>query len=310
MYFKKSIYLLIFLLSQIQFIAQDDTTKLAFVSYWSIGDSYTYKITKTGKRWRGEELIKNEVESYFSKFIVIDSTASSYTIKWSFIKDSLSNKEKDSDLSIYKYNDVIYKTSDVGAFLEIVNWEEISNNMITMVNKVIEDLDKDDNRKFRKSMNAMLTIFSSKQSIEQIAFKELQCFHFPLGVEYDLSKPILYEDELPNMLGGKPIKANGKVYFEGVEFDENFCVMIQEMEIDSEDMKRVLMEFFKKMNLTDKEIKKSLKTSTMNIRDYNRYEYFYYPGIPHKINCTRNVNFNMSGKENKKIDVVEIELMY
>ena len=82
-------YLLLLILSFFSTIlfSQTDSTKIAFVAYWSLGDSYNFKVSKSKKQWKGEELTKDEQEDYIANFTVIDSTENSYTIKWSYEND-------------------------------------------------------------------------------------------------------------------------------------------------------------------------------------------------------------------------------
>ncbi len=61
--------------------SQMDTTKIAFVSYWFVGDSYNYRLSKIKELWKEGHLTKDQQQDYRAGFTVIDSTATSYTIK-------------------------------------------------------------------------------------------------------------------------------------------------------------------------------------------------------------------------------------
>ncbi len=131
-----------------------------------------------------------------------------------------------------------------------------------------------------------------------------------MGVEFDITEPMFYDEELPNMFGGKPIKAKAKLYFENVDFNKSFCTVKQEMSLDPHDTKEILKQVFKKMNLDDKGMKKALKTSVFKINDRNTYEYYYNPGIPHKIEAIRESIFDINKEKGKRIDKTIIELIY
>ena len=314
---KKNVILIVLLLFATNSFSQVDTTNVAFVSYWSVGDSYDFKVSKIKKQWKKGILSKDRTQSYIANFTVIDSTASSYTIKWSYetnlgstynIPEKLLNK-----FSKYKLREVIYKTSEVGDFLEVLNWKEIgeiTNSIFDEIIKLAGESDKDLKKKLITAMEPFKKIYSSKQGIEQLVLKELQYFHFPMGLEYNITEPILYEDEVPNMLGGKPIKAKGKVYFEDVDFDEGFCVMKQELKLNPDDTKEILKQVFKKMKLGGRKIKKGLKNAVFEINDHNTYEYYYYPGVPRKIETTRETIIDIDNKKAKGIEKTIIELIY
>lgn len=314
---KKIISLIIILTISTNLFSQIDTTKVAFVSYWSIGDSYDFKVSKIKQQWKEGKLTKDQKQVYVANFTVIDSTENSYTIKWSYEND-LGNTYKIPEklldkFSKYKITEIKYKTSEVGDLLEILNWKEVGKTMNDMFDDIIEVLgDKDEKKRnaLKTAMQPFKQIYSSKQGVEQLVLKELQYFHFPMGVEFDISEPLVYDEELPNMFGGKPIKAKSKIYFENVDFEENFCVLKHEMSLNPNDTKKILKQVFKKMNLGDKEMKKALKTAVFKIEDRNTYEYYFNPGIPHKIETIRETIIDIDKEKGRRVDKIIIELIY
>jgi len=314
---KIKILLLFITLNYINSYSQIDSTKVSFVSYWSVGDSYDFKISKLKQRWKKGKQTKNEKQNYIANFTVIDSTETSYTINWSYEND-LENtfkipEELLGELSKYKLTEVMYKTSEVGAFIEVLNWKEIAETTSSMFDDVIKllgDKNKKQQKALKKTMQPLKQIYSSKQGVEQLILKELQYFHFPMGLEFDITEPLIYQEELPNMFGGNPIKAKAKLYFEDVDFEESFCTLKQEMKLDPNDTKEILKQVFKKMKLDNKGIKKALKTAVFEIEDNNTFEYYYYPGVPHKIETIRETIIDMNNEKGRSIDKITIELIY
>ena len=312
----KILSLITILLISTNLFSQIDTTKIAFVSYWSIGDSYNFKISKIKKQWKEGKLTKDQKQDYIANFKVIDSTENSYTINWSYEND-LGNTYKIPEklldrFSKYKITEIKYKTSEVGYLIEILNWKEVGDTMNSMIVDIIEVLgDKDEMKKdaLKTALQPFKQIYSSKQGVEQLVLKELQYFHFPMGLEYDITEPLLYDDELPNMLGGRPIKAKAKLYFENVDFEESFCVIKQELSLDPKDTKDLLKQFFKQMKLGNKEVKKALETAVLQIEDKNVFEYYYNPGIPHRIETIRETIIDIDKEKVKNIDKTIIELI-
>lgn len=314
---KKILMIIVILAITTNLFSQIDSTKVAFVSYWSIGDSYDFKVSKIKQQWKEGKLTKDRKQDYVANFTVIDSTESSYTVKWSFEND-LGNTYKIPEkllnkFSKYKITEIEYKTSEVGDFIEILNWKEVAQTMNNMFDDIIEVLGEEDDKKkkaLKTAMQPFKQIYSSKQGVEQLVLKELQYFHYPMGLEYDITKPLIYNEELPNMFGGKPIKAKAKLYFENVDFKDGFCVVKQEMSLDPNDTKEILKQVFKKMKLGDKGIKKALKSAVFQIEDRNVYEYYYNPGIPHRIETLRETIINIGKEKGKRIDKTIIELIY
>lgn len=313
---RKTLSLITILLISTNLFSQIDTTKIAFVSYWSIGDSYNFKISKIKKQWKEGKLTKDQKQDYIANFKVIDSTENSYIINWSYEND-LGNTYKIPEklldrFSKYKITEIKYKTSEVGYLIEILNWKEVGDTMNCMIVDIIEVLgDKDEMKKdaLKTALQPFKQIYSSKQGVEQLVLKELQYFHFPMGLEYDITEPLLYDDELTNMLGGRPIKAKAKLYFENVDFEESFCVIKQELSLDPKDTKDLLKQFFKQMKLGNKEVKKALETAVLQIEDKNVFEYYYNPGIPHRIETIRETIIDIDKAKVKNIDKTIIELI-
>ncbi len=298
-------------------MAQTDSTKVAFVSYWSVGDSYDFKVSKITKKWDKDNQLKEDKQTYVANFTVIDSTANSYTVRWKY-ENELKNTYQIPDelvqrFSKYSVTEIIYKTSEVGDLIEVVNWKEIGKNMNNMFNDLIAVLGKGD-KKLKKTLEdalgPMKEIYSSKEGVEGLVLKELQYFHYPMGVEFDYSEPFLYEDELPNLLGGDPIKGKGKLTFTSVDPDEGFCIMKQELTLDPEDTKKLILGVFKTLNIDDKEAVEMLQKAVFTINDNNVFEYYFNPGIPHRIETLREMNLDISDAKMKRIEQVIIELLY
>lgn len=299
---------------------KDSTTKknksISFIAYWSKGDSYNFKVSKIKQTIKEGKTTKDRKQEYLASFTVLDSTENSYLISWKYEND-LENtfklpKELTDKFSKYKFTEIKYKTSELGEFQEIINWKEVSKIMLQMVNDIIETLAKDEESKkvMKKAMNAFKKIYSSKQGIEQLVVKELQYFHFPMGYEFETNKKLEYDDELPNMFGGKPLKAKGSVIFESVNEEDGFCVVKQTLDVDSEDTKAMLKSVFIKMGFKDEKLIEALKTGNISIKDKNTYEYYYNPGIPHKIETVRETNLNLMNEKGRNFEKIIIELQY
>ncbi|HBN05915.1 MAG TPA: hypothetical protein DD434_09040 [Bacteroidales bacterium] len=320
---KKIFILIALLITTTNLFCQQDTTRVPFVAYWSIGDSYNFKITKTHKEWKKDKVSKDEKNEYTAYFTVIDSTANSYTIRWGFdnyLADSYDIPEEYMKLfEKYDFLEILYTTDETGTFNEILNWEELGKTLSTMIDELVNVLGKDNKELFdilTKTMKPVKTAYITKEGIENLLVPELKIFHFPLGIEIDTRLPFYYVDQLPNLFGGGYIKSNAKLYIDKVDFEENFCVLKQESSLDQNDVKSMLTEFFEKMEFEGKYkdatmvMDTILNNSEITIDDNNIYEYYYYPGIPHRIEVNREVLINMDGDKARRNDKVIIELLY
>ncbi len=318
----KYIYLLTFIfiytasvVGQEESTTEQDTTGVPFVAYWEIGDSYNFQVTKIRRQWKEGISTKNDSSSQVVNFLVLDSTATSYKIKWS-TKTDLSEfnipLELTESMSKYSVTDVIYTTTELGEFVGIENWEEISDmmqNLLTdMMVLIAEDGDVD-MATLKGAMQPVQNLYSSKAGLEKLVFKELNFMHFPFGLEYDLNNVIEYEDLLPNMLGGDPIRGDARLYIEDVDFENSFATLKQEMNLNPEDTKRIITSLFKQMNLNNEEFDEALASAEFDIRDNNSYSFYFNPGVPYIIETNRETVMKLGPEDGKRVDILRIELV-
>lgn len=322
---KQKITLFLFLFSTLITYGQIDSTKIAFIAYWSKGDDYNFKVSKVEREWKNDVLTKKDSSQYIANFKVLDSTENFYKIQWTYKNNVVSTfqekaeklfDDKEAVDQILKKNDlskVIYKTDELGEFIEILNWKELGESTTLLLQEMLNSFERKNPEKvndLRKALNPIIEIYSSKQGIEQLAIRELQYFHFPFGYEYDITAPIEYEQELPNVLGGKPIMANATLTFEEVDFENGVCTLKEETVINPDDTKRVIQEFFTKMKIDESKTEDSIKNAIFDIRDLNYYQYYYNPGVPHYIYGGRKFILKMEETDFEKIEELYIELIY
>jgi hypothetical protein len=295
---------------------QADSNTFGFVAYWSQGDSYDFKVTKIQKRWKEGVLIKNDSTQVITNFKVQQETDSLYQINWSF-KNNLANTYDLPDtvlesLSDYAIMEVLYNTTELGEYIGITNWEEIRDIMqglFKIVFTAVAEQQGEDPDEMLKMAEPVLAIYNSKQGVEQLVFPELQSFHFPFGLEYSHDSYFEYEDLIPNMFGGDPIRGDAVLFVDSVDFENQYCILKQQMKLNPEDTKAVILQLFKQMGISDKEFKKFSKTAVFEINTDNTYEYYYNPGVPIKIETLRETMIDIDKEKGKRVDKLVIELL-
>jgi len=311
----KCIYTIILVLVfELTSFGQNDSTKVALVSYWSKGDTYKFTITKIKKRWKEGQLTKNDSTTITANFTVLDSTDTSYTIQWRYNNDYLNTIEIPEELKErfrkYRTINVIYSTTEVGEFIGVENLEEISELINNMVDDLVEvsGTDSKEGVQIKKGMESLRTVFNSKQGIEQLVLKELQYFHLPFGYEYIINDTVTYEEQLPNMFGGNPIRGNTKAYLESVDFKNKRFVLIKKMNLNPNDTKELILDLVKKLGAKVEEMENILRNAKYEITDNDRFEYYYFPGIPIRIETKRLTIMDIGKVKGKNIEKTIVEL--
>ncbi len=313
---KKLALLLTFTAFATGLFCQVDTTSVSYVAYWSVGDAYDFRVRKTSMQWTGDSLTKDDISEYTASFEVIDSTADSYKIRWTFSNELVDTwdipDEMLEELSKYELSEIIYTTNELGEFTGIENWKELGEMMSSMLSDVFRILSEDSEEAYEKLMQAaqpILGMYSSKEGVEQLAFPELMLFHFPFGAMISVADTIKYEDQFPNLLGGDPVRADAKLWFEEVDFDEERSVLIQESKLNPDDTMAFLKDLMTRMGVTGEDFDKTLSEAVYSIDTFNRYDFYYYPGVPVKIDFSRHIRIDVGDENNRREDMITISLL-
>jgi hypothetical protein len=295
---------------------QEDTTSVLYVAYWSVGDSYDFSVRKTSRQWSGDSLTKEDLSEYTGNFEVTDSTETSYTIMWTF-SNELSNTwdipdELLSELAKYELTEVVYTTTEMGEFTGIENWKELGemvSSMFTDIFRIMSDGSEENFDRMMDMARPVTEMYSTKEGVEQLVFPELMLFHFPFGAMIPVGDTIQYDDIFPNLLGGEPIRADARLWFEEVDYDEERSLLVQESKLNPDDTKAFLTEFLARMGTEGTEMEEILSEAVYKIETFNKYDYYYYPGVPVKIEFNRNISIDIGEQNNRRFDTITIELL-
>ena len=244
-------------------IGQIDTTQVPFIAYWSVGDSYDFKVSKEKSSWVNGELFKSQEEGYVANFSVIDSTENSYTINWSYQIDLGNSYEIPEDLiegvGGNHIAEIKYKTTELGEFIDIINLDEIVEYVNQLLDNLTDKLSESGSEKVEENLLALRKLFASGDGVRELILKELKYFHYPYGAILPTDEIVYYEDKVPNLFTGDFIKADVKVFFEYVDFDEGLCLLKQEMILDENDFANSVKNFLHQMKIDSEEFKEYLE---------------------------------------------------
>jgi len=188
-----------------------------------------------------------------------------------------------------------------------------------LFHQIFEAASADKKENLNKIMKPFMEAYSSKEGIERIMLNELSYFHGPYGAMFKLYDTVAYEEVLPNLLGGTPLKANGIVYFKHVSTDKNNFMMVNELAIDKKDALKMVEEMMNKVfaaqsysskteaKLKEAEMKKEFAKLKMDIKDYSTYSYDQKSSWPIAFYYKRNVLLNTAQEEGKRINELSIE---
>ncbi|MBJ6118606.1 hypothetical protein JAO76_10410 [Pontibacter sp. BT310] len=224
----------------------EDST-MQVIGYWDKNETQTYVITSESFKVTGTDTTKREFTKYEVDITIKDSTASSYTIEWVYrgIEMNTDNQFTKELAKISENLKVIIKTDEMGAFKEVVNWEEIRNEMKRGAAHLKKQFKHIPN--ITAITDQVESTFTTKQAIESAAIKDIQQFYTYHGAKYQLGKEVTGQLEVPNLYGSKPFIADVSIVLDEINEEDNDAVIRMWQTIDSEQLTTATVNYMQKM---------------------------------------------------------------
>ncbi len=177
------------------------------IAYWDLGESYSYKMVLENFDVVGHDTLGRMVTSYMVDMLILDSTETSYDVRWTYRDMDFEMDQEDSVVRVLTEklmkltggSVVEFRTDELGAFKEVTNWEQIRDyylaaedsmkvffGNVPAVNEVVSN---------------MMKVYLSKSSIETISIKDIHQFLNFHGGEYRLNEPIHTTMDFPTVTG-------------------------------------------------------------------------------------------------------------
>lgn len=247
-------HLLFLLLSLVTFASSaqinmaDSTAQV--VTYWDKGEKQNYTVTVEKLKIKGEDTTSKEYVSYDVEITVLKAEDKSYTVEWLY-KNMQSNNENPVIQKILKINNdlkVVYKTDELGIFVEVVNWKEIKD----FIQEAMTILKKDYNEipGMDKVFNQIEKTYSTREAIESVSIADIQQFHVFHGGKYKLAEQIELNMKVPNLYGDVPFDSQILVYLDEVNTDDKNFIIRSSQEINPEQLTNATFEYLTKMATT------------------------------------------------------------
>jgi len=275
---------------------------IVFEAKWKKGETRLFNIDKVFTQNRnGKDTIKR-ISNYNIKIKVIKKSKNGFTLEMQSQNPAFSNFKIPAEfLSVFsKYKDlkIIYKTNSNGRFEEIVNWKEIKDVMMELLDK-LPPMFANKSVDVTQSVKNLKDLFGSKEAINAIFFKEIGLLHYPMGNSFNIYDTVNYSAELPTIFEGQTISGDGKFYFQNVDKKNGVCDFVNMVNLDSLTSKEFITDFIKKlasgirfqdtvkMKSRYEQINKELSNFTLEVIDKRFFKYKYLEGWPIEIQSTR-----------------------
>ena len=160
------------------------------ISYWKIHDTKKYQITENS--FQMEQLgdtTKFLKYNYTLNVEIVDTTAKSYTSKWAYTNLNIEkswNPILEKLIALKNNLTLVVKTTEMGEFQELVNWEELSDSVLNRV-ALLKSTYKDQ-PEVMSVIEEFENKYISKESIVQLGFEEIPQFYTFHGQKFKLNE--------------------------------------------------------------------------------------------------------------------------
>ena len=158
---------------------------------------------------------------------------------------------------------IVFKTNEVGIFLEVVNWKEIKDHVqknSEILLKEFKDITKD------HVLKLMLSAYSTKEGKESNSTNDIQQFHTFYGAQYKLGQVLEASLKVPNILGPEPLDSNITVTLEELNANDNDYMLKATQEIDKKQFINATFNYLKS-------ISKNSETKQLKLEDLNELKH-------------------------------------
>jgi len=283
----------------------DSTIQL--ISNWKKGEKFKVKTSYKVEKGIPGQMLKFESE-LFADIVVVDSSKDSYTIEWTYTKSNISPNDNSLDNQLkasLKDLKFVYKISNAGAFVSLLNYEQIKSKVNQAFDTLLLKLGGSPSK---VQLQQTRQVVMSQQGIQTVLMKDVMAFHFALGKEYETNKIQQGQIQIPSIFGGQPYNAIETIELPIINKQTKVCIIKTNKKVKDprfiEDTKGYLKKIATENNQT---ISGDIKSSDFDFSETTYHEVDYLRGVPLKSVLTR--NFEESVSKSKNFSEITVQLM-
>jgi hypothetical protein len=207
----------------------------------------------------------------------MDSTAKSYTIKWVFHQPKRANIPFASSdpLPIYNGMIMIFRITDVGGVIELLNWEEVRDAYVRTLEL---SLPKKMDSTAVAAVQASKNLFHSKEMVEASLIREIQLFHVPYGYKFSAVEATA-KTGIANPFGGAPFPAIETIQLTEIDPKKEEFTLVFDLHIDKGNLKGMMDSILGRLNIKDaQKMKAAREQYSFDLHDLSEYHFIRSSG--------------------------------
>jgi hypothetical protein len=212
------------------------------VTLWQPGDAYTYEL-EIGTTMSLPAGRSESTTSYRILVEVLEWTGNGYLVQWTY-KDAVPPEgATDFEKRVVEMSEGIsvrYYISELGAFIDVENWEEIAQRFDAAFEGIVEEFSAEP--ELESSIGTILTAFDSKEGFVRLAMEEIRFYHMLHGYSYRMGEPLIVEGDVENPFGGTPIHAETSMELVETDSAHHTAYLIYTRTFEPADLNRAIFE--------------------------------------------------------------------
>ncbi len=247
-------------------------TSASCVAYWKKGERRTLSIIHNKVSYKAGEIESNFRFAYEADVLILDSTTEGYKVQWTFHLPQIVKKAHPllaDSLPVYEGMKMVFTTSGTGAFVELLNWQEVKDAYVKMMEF---SLPKNLDSAGKSAVAQSKAVFNSREMVEASLINEIRLFYFPFGYKFSITETKA-NTELPNPFGDEPLPAVQTFQITELKPEKDYFKLLVKQDIDKTGAEKILDGLLKKMNITqDSSIVEGKKMlSSLEITEHREY---------------------------------------
>lgn len=195
--------------------------QVTIVPHWAKGDQFELVLTRTReKAVDGQSTRSGKTETHVT-LEVLKADRDGYLVGWTtgdttFEVPAPSESLLRQVVGLMKGLQIVLQINQQGTITGVQNWNELRSETVKVLDALLtktrtlpqQDGDYTALSNLRTQWDSL---FATKEQVERLCTRDAQMYFLALGRAYRSEKPHVYEDQLPNPLGGEPFPAHATI---------------------------------------------------------------------------------------------------
>jgi hypothetical protein len=239
---------------------------------WKKGEEKIFTIQRDKQTIRSGSTEPPFTFNYEAAVTILDSTGEGYKIQWVFHLPDLVKKLNPGlaeAMPVYEGLKMIFLTTKEGLFTELINWQEVKNAFIKMMEV---SLPPNPSEETKAAIEKSIELFNSKEMVESTMIPEIQIYYSPYGSAFT-QKGISTAGTLATPFSEDPLPCIISEKITEIKPGQDLIGFSQHQKMDKGNTGKFPGDLFKKMGIQEDSVLLNVKEiiASLELTDHREY---------------------------------------